>query len=114
MKRKSLNYHYFNDILLRKYLNINSYLYSPICLTRFFKKRRLNYFIENDQTIIVGFIINTIDGVIEYPVVDMNNIRLKRDIFVEIKEKIRKRLYKLLYDNTTLPNSLLELILSFY
>jgi len=93
----------FNDIILRKYFNISDYLYSPIDNIPFFKKRKYNYFLNNTNTITIGYIINTINGLKEYPLIDMKNIKLKKKLNLDFKNKFNDKIKEILIKNTYLP-----------
>ena len=113
----SLDSKSLNDIIVYKLLKAKTYLLSPISLTRYYRKRKYSYFIQDSSTIIIGYIIDTIDGPFEYPLIDRSNIRRKRNLFLQIKNKIKlkyiNKIYSIIYQQTKLPESIISSIISF-
>lgn len=113
----SLHSKRFNDIIVYKLLKVQHYVYSPISLTRFYRKRKYSYFTQDSSRIVVGYVIDTIDGPIQHPIIDRSNIRKKRNLFFKIKNKIKQnyinKVYSILYQQTKLPESIISSITSF-
>jgi len=103
----------FDDIILRKYFNITDYLYSTIECITYFKKRKYSYFQENINTIVVGYIINTINGLNEYPIIDMNNIRIRKRLIIDLKIKYNEKIKVIILKQTILPIDIIYNILNY-
>jgi hypothetical protein len=81
-----------NDIILRDYLNVSNYIYAHISDLNYYKRNKYVYFLSNSYTIVVGYIIPTLNNKeIEYPVIGMSEVRLRKRLIKEIKKKVYKR-----------------------
>ena len=113
----SLHSNRFNNIIVYRLLKVEHCVYSPISLTRFYRKRKYSYFTENSSRIVIGYIIDTINGRIEHPVIDRSNLIFKRRIFDHILNEHKRRTIRTamstLYAKTKLPESVMRFICTF-
>ena len=79
------------------------------------------YFYTDYNTICIGYLINTINGVLSIPIISMkdirSNINIKYDLIeyipkLEKKRKLNNYLFLIRYSN--LPIEMIEIIMSFY
>ena len=96
-----------------KYLNINNYLFSTIDDIKYFKKRKYTYFMSNFKNITIGYIIDTIDGLYEYPLLGFLDINLKKTLCKNIKKKYQNKIKKLIYKNNKIPYDLTRIIINY-
>jgi hypothetical protein len=87
------------DIKVRNYLNVKKYHKIPRYINHELEliKNNIPYFWMNASTLVIGYIINTIDGDILKPIIGINNLRDQRhlhheffisyDVFVERRRK---------------------------
>ena len=81
-----LNINVINDISVRTLLNVTNYILINKKHTDLCEKRKIIYFIQNDDMICIGYTILTRYGLVEYPIIDMVHIRQNK----LIKSLIRK------------------------
>ena len=75
-----------DDISVRTLLNVTNYILINKKHIDLCEKRKIIYFIENDDMICIGYTILTRYGLVEYPIINMVHIRQNK----LIKSLIRK------------------------
>ena len=118
----------FNDIRIRKILNIEGLYCQSIELLYQLKGyshinplANFTYFYQINNTICTGFTISTIDGKICIPVIGMKHITAKIEIknslinyLPQFKQKHHRNKELLLLYYTDLPIEIIKYIMSFY
>ena len=109
-----------SDLRVRQYMNISEYEYNIKEHEQMFWDQGISFYNQNDSTLVTGFIIQTIDGKYEIPVIGMKHIRKKLAIKMDLPFQIqiinnvrRKRCEKLLLENTKLPIEIIMRICEF-
>jgi hypothetical protein len=108
----------FNDITIRHILNVQEYITISNGVEQ--SLRDITYFYINDNTLCIGFLINTIYGEVTVPVIGMKHIRVKNNIKYDLLEylpKLEKKRklnsYLILLYYTNLPLEMIEKIMFF-
>jgi hypothetical protein len=96
-----------------KYLNINNYLFSTIDHIKYFKKRKYTYFMSGFKSVVVGYIILTIDGFCEYPILGLLDINLKNDLCANIKKNYQYKIQKIIYKFKNISYDLSKIIINY-
>lgn len=118
-------YRRFDDIIIRKILQVKDYKLISIDSSpaTFFRIQTYNepYFFYNFSMICIGYNVNTIDGDITLPVIGMRHIRKKENIKDELLKYIPKfhkrrkdKIHSLLIKHLNLPIEIIYKIMKYY
>ena len=102
-----------NHITIRDILNINKFIIKPIFFEEELFKKNIPYCLHKGHILIIGYKINTIKGIIDYPYVGLEHIHLRNKLCFNIKKKalfyhIKKCLFK-----KNIPLDLIQIIFKY-
>ena len=109
-KHKIDKFAIINDYNFRRYLKPYKRIIFPVHCEDILISKRIPYIIKNAGKIIVGYKIKTIDGVLNYPVLDHNTWKKRLLLSNQLTLRVKKNF---LHQNTNFPTDVINWILSF-
>tara|TARA_A100000164_G_scaffold332960_1_gene323214 strand:- start:358 stop:708 length:351 start_codon:yes stop_codon:yes gene_type:complete len=101
-----------NDLFIRNLLNINFDMVLEKKYEFFLRTKKINYYYKNNDFLTYGFIIKTINGFYEIPIIGMKDIRKKKKLNKDLKYvSNKKNIIRILKNKTKIPEDILKNII---
>ena len=102
-----------DHVIIRDILNVSKFITKPIFFEEELFKKNISYCLHKGHLLIIGYKIDSIIGVIDYPYVSLEHIHLRNKLCYNIKKKalfyhIKKCLLK-----KNIPLDLIKIILKY-